>query len=82
MMIFAAMTLPQQIAARTRLHALRAQALALRDPSRKSGPSRYEAEDAAKRLEEEADEIEEELYWTIGREISAATSANPVGISA
>lgn len=62
------MTFIAQIALRARIHNLRGQAHDLRDPARRSGPSRYEVEERAAQLEREADEASEELYWEMTRE--------------
>lgn len=49
--------------AASRYHALRAQIAYLRSPTRRDGPARGEAEDAALSLEAEADAMTEALYW-------------------
>ena len=58
----------------SRYHALRAQTAYLRDPSRTDGPSRWEAEESALSIDEEADALSESLYWSgaerVAREFS------------
>lgn len=47
----------------SRYHALIAQAAHLRSPTRKDGPARGEAEEAAEGLEREAATLSESLFW-------------------
>ena len=46
-----------------RYQALRAQAAYLRSPTRKDGPSRWEAEEVAAALDVEADTLTESLFY-------------------
>ena len=49
--------------ATSRYHALRAQAAYLRNPNRTDGPSKYEAEEVAAKLDAEADTLSESLFY-------------------
>lgn len=60
--------------ANNRVAALRAEVYFLRSPNRRSGPSRYEAEDRAKELETEADLLDEQLYYASSPAIAHASN--------
>lgn len=49
--------------ANARYHALRAQAVYLRNPNRTDGPSKWEAEEVAAALDAEADALCETLFY-------------------
>lgn len=61
---------------------LRGQARDLSDPARRSGPSRYEAQERVTALCKEADRLSEQIYWEDAGRIAGISAANGWGVGA
>lgn len=62
-----------------RYHALRAQAAYLRNPNRTDGPSKWEAEEVAAKLDAEADTLSESLFYAGAARVARVFASLTVG---
>lgn len=75
------MTNQDRITLRTRYHSILAQSRELRSPSRRNGPSIHEAEESARAMENEAEEIARILYWTGTNEARKACGMDELDVA-